>query len=150
VGEQDVRPAHPLFVDAVRHALGGPELRRLRTEVVDRMATDRPIGVVERLQFGVLALESDRPQPVADLITAAEEALRLGDLELSERFGRAAVNRGGGLAARLPLAYALAWQGRGCDGIKSVGARGFSPRAQVDAVRSRAGGGPGMDQGSAA
>ncbi len=32
-----VRPAHPLFVDAVRDALGGPELRRLRTELVDQV-----------------------------------------------------------------------------------------------------------------
>ena len=38
-----VRPAHPLFVDAVRDALGGPELRRLRTELVERLAAaDRP------------------------------------------------------------------------------------------------------------
>ena len=45
----------------------------------------------------------------------AEEALRLGDLELSERLGRAAVARAPGLAACVPLAYALAWQGRGRD-----------------------------------
>ena len=32
VDDDQVRPAHPLFVDAVRDAMGGPELRRLRTE----------------------------------------------------------------------------------------------------------------------
>jgi hypothetical protein len=108
-----IRPAHPLFVDAVRDALGGPELRRLRTELVDRMATSPPGGVVDRLRLAVLALDSDSPQPVAELAAAAEESLRLGDLELSERLGRAAVARSPSLATRQTLAYALAWQGRG-------------------------------------
>jgi AAA domain len=115
ISDNEVRPAHPLFVDAVRDALGGPELRRLRTELVDRLAAAPPVGVVDRLRLAVLALDSDRPQPVADVVAAAEEALRLGDLELSERLGRTAVQRGGGLAARLTLGYALAWQGRGRD-----------------------------------
>src|SRR6478672_11259465 len=96
-----VRPVHPLFVDAVRNGLGGPELRRLRTQLVDR------------LRLAVLALDSDSPQPLAELAAAAEESLRLGDLELSERLGRAAVDRSPDLAIRLTLAYALAWQGRG-------------------------------------
>jgi tetratricopeptide (TPR) repeat protein len=108
-----VRPVHPLFVDAVRDALGGPELRRLRTDLVDRLAASSPRGVVDRLRLTVLALDSDSPPPVADLAAAAEESLRLGDLELSERLGRAAVSRSPELAIRLTLAYALAWQGRG-------------------------------------
>jgi hypothetical protein len=111
----EIRSAHRLFVDAVGDALGGPEQRRLRTELVDRLAASPPGGVVDRLRLAVLALDSDRPAPVAEVVAAAEEALRLGDLELSERLGRAAVLREPGLAARLPLAYALAWQGRGRD-----------------------------------
>jgi hypothetical protein len=115
IDDDEIRSAHRLFVDAVGDALGGPEQRRLRTELVDRLAASPPRGVVDRLRLAVLALDSDRPAPMADIIAAAEEALRLGDLELSERFGRAAVLREPGLAARLPLAYALAWQGRGRD-----------------------------------
>jgi tetratricopeptide (TPR) repeat protein len=113
IAEGRVHPAHPLFVDAVRDALGGPELRRLRTEVVDRLAASSPRGVVDRLRLAVLALDSDRPPPVADLAAAAEESLRLGDLELSERLSRAAADRSPELATHLTLAYALAWQGRG-------------------------------------
>lgn len=113
-GDQ-VRPAHPLFVDAVRDALGGPELRRLRTDVVDRLAAVPARGVVDQLRLAAMALDSDRPQPTADVVSAAEEALRLGDLVLAERLGRAAVQRAAGLPARLTLAYALAWQGRGRD-----------------------------------
>jgi hypothetical protein len=108
-----VRPAHPLFVDAVRDAMGGPELRRVRTDVVGRLAART--GVVNRLRLAVLALDSESPQPVADLAAAAEDALRLGDLELAERLGRAAVQRSPELSVRLTLAYALAWQGLGRD-----------------------------------
>ncbi len=60
-----------------------------------------------------LAIGSDRPQPVADACAAAQEALRLGDLELSERLGQAALGREPDLATRLTVGYALAWQGRG-------------------------------------
>ena len=52
---------------------------------------------------------------MAEVVAAAEEALRLGDLELSERLGRAALERSSGLDVRLTLGYALAWQGRGRD-----------------------------------
>jgi tetratricopeptide (TPR) repeat protein len=113
IDEDRVRPAHPLFVDAVRDVLGGPELRRLRTELVDRLAASKPRGVVDRLRLAVLSLDSESPQPAADLAAAAEDSLRLGDLELSDRLGRAAVDRSPELATRLTLAYALAWQGRG-------------------------------------
>jgi tetratricopeptide (TPR) repeat protein len=113
IDEDRVRPAHPLFVDAIRNAVGGPELRRLRTDLVDRLAASPPRGVVDRLRVAVLALDSDCQQPVAELAAAAEESLRLGDLELSARLGRAAVDRSPELATRLNLAYALAWQGRG-------------------------------------
>jgi hypothetical protein len=88
-------------------------MRRLRTELVNRLAASPPRGVVDRLRLAVLALDSDSPQPVADLAAAAEESLRLGDLELSERLGRAAVDRSPSLATRQTLAYALAWQGSG-------------------------------------
>jgi hypothetical protein len=115
VDDDLVRPAHPLFVDAVRDALGGPELRRLRTDLVERLGAAPPHDVVSMLRLAVLALDSDRPQPTADIVTAAGEALRLGDLVLSERLGRAAVQRAAGLPAQLTLAYALAWQGRGRD-----------------------------------
>lgn len=108
-----VRPAHPLFVEAVREALGGPDMRRLRTDLVDLLAERPAHGVVERLRRAVLAFDSDRPQPPADQLAAAEEALRLGDLALSERLSRAALQRAPDLPTRLTLAYALAWQGRG-------------------------------------
>lgn len=104
---------HVLFLNAVRANVGGPGLRRLRTAVVEQMAKTPRRGVVDRLRHAVLALDSDVAVPTEDVVTAAAEALRLGDLELSERLGRAALQVDGGFQARLTLAYALGWQGRG-------------------------------------
>lgn len=71
-------------------------------------------GVVARLRRAVRALDAADEQPGAELAAAAGDALRLGDLELAERLGRAALPAGG-LAARVTMSYALAWQGRGLD-----------------------------------
>ncbi len=111
--DHGLSPAHPLFVDSIRRTLGGPELRRLRTAVVGRFPTADGDGVIGRLRLAVLAIGSDRPQSIADVRAAAQEALRLGDLELSERLGQAALEREPDLATRLVVGYALAWQGRG-------------------------------------
>jgi tetratricopeptide (TPR) repeat protein len=108
----EARPAHPLFAVAARNRLNPKRERRVRTDLVDKLPA--ATGVVGRLRRAALALSSDRPPPATELVAAADEALRLGDLELSERFGRSAL-ADGGMAARLPLAYALAWQGRGRD-----------------------------------
>ncbi|MDA2892849.1 AAA family ATPase [Mycolicibacterium sp. BiH015] len=107
-----LRPAHPLFLDAVREAMGGPDLRRLRTAMVERLSAGS-VGVVGQLRVAALAIGSDRPQSASEVCAAAREALRLGDLELSERLGRAALGRSADLDARLTVGYALAWQGRG-------------------------------------
>ncbi|WP_236728607.1 AAA family ATPase, partial [Mycolicibacterium obuense] len=115
VDDDGVRPAHPLFCDAVRAALGGPELRRLRTAVVARLSQAVPRGVGARLRLAALAVGSDSPPPVAQVCAAAADALRLGDLELSERLGQAALAQSPDLSARLTVGYALAWQGRGRD-----------------------------------
>lgn len=71
-------------------------------------------GVVARLRRAVRALDGGAVARVAELAAAADDALRLGDLELAERLGRAALPDGG-LATRVTLSYALAWQGRGLD-----------------------------------
>ena len=115
VDEDGARAAHPLFCAAVREALGGPELRRLRTALVGRLAAAGPRGVVARLRLASLAIGSDQPPPADEVCAAARDALRLGDLDLCERLGRAALAQDQGLEARLTVGYALAWQGRGRD-----------------------------------
>lgn len=108
-----VHCVHPLFLSAMRATVGGPDLRRLRNAVVERLSAAPRPGVVDRLRVAVLALDSDVPLPAGELVGAAGEALRLGDLELSERLARAATASGGEFTGLLTLAYALAWQGRG-------------------------------------
>ena len=67
----------------------------------------------DRLRLASLAVDSDAPQPVGEVIEGAQQALRLGDLALGERLARSALQRSGELAARLPLAQALGFAGRG-------------------------------------
>ncbi|WP_166905853.1 AAA family ATPase [Mycobacterium sp. DL440] len=117
IDDEAVHCVHPLFLSAMRATIGGPGLRRLRNTVVQRLSTAPRPGVVDRLRVAVLALDSDVSLAADELVRAAGEALRLGDLELSERLGRAATASDGESSAAftglLTLAYALAWQGRG-------------------------------------
>ena len=84
----------------------------------------------------------------------AADALRLGDLALGERLGAAVLERDPDLDARLTLAQALAWQGRGREADEVLAAVdpgdavryradgvGTAPRGQsvLDAVRAGAG-----------
>ncbi len=109
----EVRAAHPLYADAIRAQLSPEDLQARQGALFELLATQRPHDVVDRLRLAVLALDSGNPQPVADVVTAAGDALRLGDLSLSERLGAAVLERDPDLDARLTLAQALAWQGRG-------------------------------------
>jgi tetratricopeptide (TPR) repeat protein len=110
-----VYTAHPLFAERARAALGDDGARRRRTELVELLSQHPSENLSDRLRLASLALDSDAPQPVDEVIEAAEQALRLGDLMLAERLARSALKRSDGLAARLPLANALTRQGRGRD-----------------------------------
>ncbi len=108
-----VYTAHPLFSERARAALGADGDRRRRTELVTLQSQHPSDHLSDRLRLASLALDSDAPQPVAEVIDAAQQALRLGDLALGERLARSAMARSDALAARLPLANSLAFQGRG-------------------------------------
>jgi tetratricopeptide (TPR) repeat protein len=108
-----VYAGHPLFLERVASAADPAHARRLRTEVVTRLGTRPCRDLAERLGRAVLALDSDAPEPVDDVVAAAQQALRLGDLRVAERLADSALQRGERFDARLALSYALAWQGRG-------------------------------------
>ncbi|HUH71809.1 MAG TPA: LuxR C-terminal-related transcriptional regulator [Mycobacterium sp.] len=110
-----VRSAHPLYTEQVRASLGRIATRRLRTLLVAQLSSRPATNVSARLRLAALAIDSDTPPPVDDTVASSYEAMRLGDLELGERLARSALERSGGLAARVPLAHALAWLGRGRD-----------------------------------
>ncbi|MGH3635634.1 MAG: AAA family ATPase, partial [Mycobacterium sp.] len=106
-----VYAAHPLHTERTRAGLGEGTARALRTALVGQLSKNPSDRVSDQLRLSVLAIESDLPVP--DVAPAAEQALRLGDLTLAQRLARTAVDQSGGLTARLTLAQALAWQGRG-------------------------------------
>ncbi|MCX6482852.1 MAG: AAA family ATPase [Mycobacterium sp.] len=109
----EVYSGHPLFVEYAAANATDTQLRRLRTALADRLSAHPRRHLGDRLGRSVLALGSDRPESVDDVVAAAQEALRLGDLALSERLATAALQREERFDARLALSYALAWQGRG-------------------------------------
>ena len=108
-----VRSAHPLYTEQVRASLGRVAARRLRTQLVAQLSSAVSAHVSARLRLAALAIDSDTPPPVDNVVASAYEAMRLGDLELGERLARSALERSGALAARVQLAHALAWLGRG-------------------------------------
>ena len=113
VSDDKVLAAHPLYAGAAQAAMSAEELHARRAELYERLSAQPPRDVVDRLRLAVLALDSNNPQPVSVVVAAAADALRLGDLSLSERLGEAVLKRDPDLDARLTLAQALAWQGRG-------------------------------------
>lgn len=111
-----VYTAHPLFAERTRAVLGEEGARRRRTEVVMLLSRHSIGHLSDRLRLAALALgslDSEAEQPVDEVVAAAQQALRLGDVRLAERLARAALDRSAGLDARLVLAQALSWQGRG-------------------------------------
>lgn len=112
-GDAMVYPAHPLYTDRARAELAPDAARTLRASLAEQLAAHPPGHIGDQLRLSALAVESDAPSAVADIVAAAQHALRLGELTLAEQLAAAALDRSGGLAARLALAYALAWRGRG-------------------------------------
>jgi hypothetical protein len=104
---------HPLYAERARAALNANSGRALRTAVVAQLTKHPTDHVSDQLRLSSLAIDSDTPDAIPDAVTAAEQALRLGELPLAERLAQAALDRSGGLAARLVLGHALGWQGRG-------------------------------------
>ncbi len=127
-----VYTAHPLFAERARAALGGDGARQRRTELVRLLSQHPSDHLSDRLRLASLALDSDAPQPTAEVVAAAQQALRLGDLALGERLASSALERSGGLAARLALAHALAWQGRGREADAVLA--GLDPTALTEAA----------------
>jgi hypothetical protein len=112
-GDGTVYPAHPLYTARAAAALAPDAARALRTSLVEHLAAGPSSHVGDQLRLAALAVDSNNPGAVADLVSAAQHALRFGELVLAEKLAGAALDRSGGLPARLALGYALAWQGHG-------------------------------------
>jgi len=111
----EVRFNQLLLGDVMRRRLGVAGARRLRSELV-RALGDKPIRQPgERIRLAELTLDSDTTPTVDLLLAAADDAIALTNVILGERLARAAVDRGGGLAAGELLARSLMWQGKAAE-----------------------------------
>jgi hypothetical protein len=119
-GDGDVYPSHPLYAELAVKALAPDTARALRVSLFERLAAGPSDHVGDPLRIAALAVDAGIPD--GDLVSAAQQALRFGEFMLAERLARAALDRAEGLAARLALSYALAWQGRGRDADATLSA----------------------------
>jgi hypothetical protein len=116
-----VYSAHPLYAARAGAAQAPDTARALRMSLLEQLAAAPSGHIGDQLRLAALSVETDdfvnddgeNGTADADLVTAAQQALRFGELTLAEQLARAALDRSDGLAARLALGYALAWQGRG-------------------------------------
>jgi Flp pilus assembly pilin Flp len=131
----NVRFNHPLFGEVIRRRLGMAASRRLRGELV-RALKERPLcPPAERIRLAELTIDSDQPADVSLLVAAARDAIALTNITLGERLARAAVSRGGGLAASELLARSLLWQGNAIEAEEALSS--FDPEElnELEVVR---------------
>ena len=108
------RLAHPLFGEIRRAAAGEMQLSKIRGKLATRLGKDGDRDVYATVRRALLMLESDLP-PEPDLfVEAARSAMTLLDLDLADRFARAAADAGATEAKGI-LAMNLAMLGRGED-----------------------------------
>ncbi|MFM9035543.1 MAG: AAA family ATPase [Mycobacterium sp.] len=108
-----VYSGHPLFLEQLGYALDRSEVQRLRTAVAAQLAGTPSQTPGYRLARTLITLQGGGAVDADDVVNAAREALRLGDLALAERLARGVLDRGEHFEARLALSSAMAWQGRG-------------------------------------
>ncbi|CAM4445068.1 putative ATPase [Mycobacterium basiliense] len=113
--------AHPMH-SAISLAQCGPlRQSRLRGRLAAAMTSPDNTAPVDPAQLGLLWLESDLPPDAGVLSAAAAAALGQLDIEFAHRCSRAAVDAGGGIGAKLQLAYCLFLLGRVGDAHDELG-----------------------------
>jgi DNA-binding CsgD family transcriptional regulator len=108
----EVSLAHPLYGQALRARIGGLGARAAQREVADAIEATGARRRGDLLRLATCRLESGGGGSAELLIAAAREAQTKLDGALAERLARAAIDVGGGFAARQTLARALARQER--------------------------------------
>jgi DNA-binding CsgD family transcriptional regulator len=132
----EARLAHPLYGEARRAVIGSLRARRLRGLVARALANTGGRRTDDTLRRAVLSVDSDLEPDPALLAAAAHRAVQRLDMPLAERLSRAAVEAGSRFEARLILAHALGWQGRGVDAEQQLVA--LTDAAGTDVQRAQA------------
>ncbi|OBF13007.1 LuxR family transcriptional regulator [Mycobacterium sp. ACS4331] len=96
-----VRLAHPLFGELRRAAVGEMHLSKVRGTLAQRLAGHTDGDPQVTVRRALLTLESDLPPDPPLYTDAARHTMRLLDLELAERFAKAAADAGSEDAAEV-------------------------------------------------
>jgi DNA-binding CsgD family transcriptional regulator/tetratricopeptide (TPR) repeat protein len=111
-GKLLVRLAHPLFGELRRATAGEIHLSKIRGQLAQCLARNRDSDSYSTVRRALLLLESDLPPDPQLFLEAARSAMTLLDLDLADRFARAAADAGATEATGL-RAMNLAMSGRG-------------------------------------
>jgi DNA-binding CsgD family transcriptional regulator len=125
--------AHPLHGEVVRSRLARTRLEAIQRRLADAVEAHGARRRTDVPRLAAWRLESGGARDPALFERAALHALDAYDVALAERFARAAVEAGGGFAARLALGRALAGDGRAAEADELL--RGLGEQAGDDSER---------------
>ena len=131
----EARLEHPLYADVVRDAMRPTTSTQLAKDVAEALLATGANRVGDRLRAAALLLMASAPADLDLLLGASAEARSLADFELSERFGRAAVELHGGAAATVDLASTLHWRGHHREVVALLSSGVLDGAAEDDAGR---------------
>lgn len=89
-----VRLAHPLFGELRRATAGEMHLSKIRGKLARRLASDPDVDIHSTVRRALLTLESDLDGDPGLFLESARYAMTLLDLDLADRFARAAADAG--------------------------------------------------------
>ena len=98
--------SHPLFGEAIRHALPAFAARQTRLTLAETVSARNDPETGDSLRVARWLLEAEEPIPRSTLLEAAAAANLAGDPQLGVRLARRAVDAGAGIRASLLLARA--------------------------------------------
>lgn len=113
-----IRPAHPLYGETMRARCPTMRARTIRRELATALEASGAHRADDLLRLATFRLESGEPGRADLLLKGAQRAFAIFDFRLSERLARAALEAGGGVAAKLAIAQMLVEQGRGAEAVK--------------------------------
>jgi hypothetical protein len=116
----EVRLAHPLHAEAVRHTLGQLTARQLRRELADALETVGDDTADHTLLIVTLRLEAGVPSSTELLVRATRLARLRHDPVLAERVATATMEQSPSIGAGLAVANALWEQGRAEEAARAL------------------------------
>ena len=131
----DARFSHPLIGDVIRSRTGTVSARKLRGQLVNALRERESGSPAGRIRLAELYLRSDQTPDPHLLVTAAKDAISLTNLQSGEAIARAALERGGGLAAAELLSRALLWQGHPIQADETLARFGAAALNELELVR---------------